>query len=75
MTRTRLRTLTLLPAGALAAVLLAGCGGHSPAAGSPGTPGSTSPVPAASELAHLQKLVDDAESAASAADSDAAADN
>ncbi|CAG7656193.1 hypothetical protein [Actinacidiphila bryophytorum] len=72
MSRTRARALALLPAGALAALLLAGCGSHGSAAG---TPGSTSPAPAASELAHMQKLVDDADAAASAADTDAASDN
>lgn len=68
------RALTLLPAGALAALLLTGCGSHGRAAGSPDTPGSTSPAPAASDLAHMQKLVDDAASAAAAAESDAASD-
>jgi hypothetical protein len=67
----RRRALALLPAGALAALLLTGCGSHDHASG---TPGSTSPAPAASDLAHLQKLVDDADSAAAAADSDAAGD-
>ncbi|WUH94952.1 hypothetical protein OG900_35600 [Streptomyces sp. NBC_00433] len=73
MTRAHRRALALLPAGALAALLLTGCGGHSGADGS-ADPGSTSPAPAASDLAHMQKLVDDADSAASVADSDAAAD-
>jgi hypothetical protein len=68
---TRARALALLPATALAALLLTACGGHSGAAGSPG---STSPAPAPADLAHMQKLVDDADSAAAVADSDAAAD-
>ncbi|MFG1806705.1 hypothetical protein [Streptomyces sp. NPDC049040] len=72
MSRAHRRALALLPAGALAALLLTGCGSHGSAAG---TPGSTSPAPAASEIAHMQKLLDDADSAASAADSDAASDN
>jgi hypothetical protein len=75
MSRAQRRALALLPAAALAALLLTGCGSHGGAAGGPGAAGSTSPAPAPSELAHMQKLVDDADSAASAADSDAAADN
>lgn len=71
MTRAGLRALALLPAGALAALLVTGCGSHDHAAGNPG---STSPVPSASELAHMQKLVDDADSAAAAAESDAASE-
>ncbi|SHL45365.1 hypothetical protein [Actinacidiphila paucisporea] len=73
MSGARGKALALLPAAALAALLLTGCGSHSGAAG-PAGPGSTSPTPAASELAHMQKLVDDADSAAAVADSDAAAD-
>jgi hypothetical protein len=71
----RARALAALPAAALAAALLTGCGGgaHTPAAAP--SAGSTSPAPSASELAHMQKLVDDADSAAAAADSDAAKDN
>ncbi|WP_333769796.1 hypothetical protein [Streptomyces sp. IBSBF 2435] len=74
MSRAHRRALAVLPAGALAALLLTGCGSHGHAAGSPGSPGSTSPAPAASDVAHMQKLLDDADSAAAAADSDAAAD-
>lgn len=61
----------MLPAVALGALLVAGCGGNDTSAGSPG---STSPAPAASELAHMRQLVDGADSAASVADSDAAGD-
>lgn len=64
------RPLALLPAAALAALLLTGCGSH---AGAAATPPATSP--AASDLAHMQKLVDDADSAAAAADSNASTDN
>ncbi|WP_327292333.1 hypothetical protein [Streptomyces sp. NBC_01198] len=71
MSRARWRPLALLPAAALGALLLTGCGNHGHAADSPG---SASPAPAASELAHMQKLLDDADSAAAVADSDAAAD-
>ncbi|MFI0720437.1 hypothetical protein [Streptomyces sp. NPDC021224] len=70
---TRRQALALLPAGALAAaLLLTGCGSHD---GASGSTGATSPAPAASDLAHMQKLVDDADSAAAAAESDAASDN
>jgi hypothetical protein len=68
----RARALALLPAGALAALLLTGCGGHAGSAEAPGA--TTPPAPGASDLAHMQKLVDDADSAAAVADSDAAAD-
>ena len=71
MTRARRRTLALLPAAGLAALLVTGCGSHGHAADSPG---STSPAPAASDLAHMQQLVDGAASAAAAAESDAASD-
>lgn len=65
--------LALLPSGALAAaLLLTGCGSHD---GASRDPGATSPAPAASDLAHMRKLVDDAESAASTAESDAASDS
>ena len=75
MTR-RTRLFALLPTGLLAAVLVTGCGGRSDHSGAPasGGTGSSSPAPDASELAHLQKLVDGADSAASAAESDAAND-
>jgi hypothetical protein len=71
----RARALALLPTAALAVAVLGGCGRHSGSAepASP-SPGSTSPAPSASELAHMQKLVDDADSAAAAAESDAAGD-
>jgi hypothetical protein len=70
---TRRQLLALLPSGALAAaLLLTGCGSHD---GASGGPGATSPAPAASDLAHMRKLMDDADSAASAAESDAASDN
>jgi hypothetical protein len=67
----RARAVAVLPAAALAAVLVGGCGSHDKSAGSTG---STPSVPSASELAHMKKLVDDADSAASQADSDAAGD-
>ncbi|MYS19649.1 hypothetical protein GA0115240_11145 [Streptomyces sp. DvalAA-14] len=76
MTR-RAGLLAAAPAAALALALLTGCGGQQHAA-APGpaapAPGSTSPAPSASQLAHMQKLVDDADSAAAVADSDAAND-
>jgi hypothetical protein len=71
------------PAVVLAAVLLAGCGSHGSTAGPAGTvpPGpaasagaSVPSPPPASELARMRKLVDDADSAAATADSDAAGD-
>ncbi|MFI1098028.1 hypothetical protein [Streptomyces sp. NPDC020917] len=72
MTR-RLRALALLPAAALAAAVLAGCAHHDASAGS--DQGGASPsAPSASQLAHMQKLVDGADSAASAAEKDASAD-
>lgn len=79
----RARVLVALPAAALAFAVLTGCGQHdrSAAPAAPAgatapsaTAGSTSPAPSASELAHMQKLVDDADSAAAEADSDAAGD-
>lgn len=65
-----------LPAAVLAATLLAGCGQHDHAA-APGASGTASapPAPSASELAHMRKLVDGADAAASAAEKDAAGDN
>ncbi|SDO70049.1 hypothetical protein [Actinacidiphila guanduensis] len=72
------RSGAALPAAALvlsAALLLAGCGSHARAAGSSGTGGAPNPsAPSASELAHMQQLVDGAESAVATADSDAAGD-
>jgi hypothetical protein len=69
---TRRQALALLPAGALAAaLLLTGCGGHD---GVSGSPDATSPAPATSDLAHMRKLVDGADSAAAVADFDAASD-
>ncbi|WP_405591836.1 hypothetical protein [Streptomyces sp. NBC_01190] len=76
MTR-RTRPLLALPIAALALALLTGCGQqhHGAASGTAGaTAGRTSPAPAASEVARMRKLVDDADSAAAVADSDAAAD-
>lgn len=67
------RVLGLIPAAALAAVLTTGCG-HGHNGGSAAPAGSGSPAPAASELAHMRQLVDGADSAAAAADSDAASD-
>lgn len=71
--RTR-RTLALLPAAALTALLLTACGTHSGTADHPDGKGSASPTAPPSDLAQMRELVDDADSAASAADSDAAAD-
>ncbi|MEV6197980.1 hypothetical protein AB0M19_37000 [Streptomyces sp. NPDC051920] len=48
----------------VAALLLTACGGSGDTGGSPASPG-----PVSSDVAHLQKLVDDAESAASSAES------
>jgi hypothetical protein len=69
---------------ASAGVLLVGCG-HSGGSGSTSAPsssagaaavtaGATSPTPSASELVRMWKLVDDADSATAAAESDAADD-
>lgn len=70
-----------------AALLLTGCGGHghSAAPAAPAAPGSApvatsgdssaAPAPDPSELARMQKLVDEADSAAAKADADAAGDN
>lgn len=72
----RTRALAALPAAALTAALLAGCGSHGSSAGSSGAPGtSAAPAPvSSSDLARMQKLVDQADSAAARADSDAASD-
>ncbi|WP_225846655.1 hypothetical protein [Streptomyces sp. HPF1205] len=70
MTR-RAKAFAVLPAAALAAALLAGCGSHGSSAG---PAGGTPSAPTASELAHMQKLVDDADSAAAKADADATGD-
>ncbi|MET7383698.1 hypothetical protein ACFYPT_10145 [Streptomyces sp. NPDC005529] len=63
-----MRARHLALAVATSALLLTGCGGHADT--------SDSPAPASSptDLAHLQKLVDGAESAASSAESDMAKD-
>ncbi|MCP9212953.1 hypothetical protein [Streptomyces cucumeris] len=66
-----------LAAALLCAALVTGCGGGSDDAGassgtsSDATSSATTPAPSASELADLNRLVDDAESAADVADSDA----
>ena len=76
MTR-RTRASALLAAALLAAALTAGCahsGGSAGSATSAPAAGGTSPSPDASELAHMQKLVDGAESAVATAESDAAQD-
>ena len=75
MTR-RLRAAALLPAAALAFAVLTGCGHHDGSTGAdPGASGTITPsAPSASELAHMKKLVDDADSAASAAEKDASGD-
>ncbi|HEY5834608.1 hypothetical protein [Streptomyces sp.] len=67
----RIRGFAVLPAVALAALLVAGCGQDDRGGASPG---STPSAPSVSDLAHLRQLVDDADSAAAAAESDAAAD-
>lgn len=73
----RIRASALLPAALLAAALTAGCahsgGSAAPAAPSSATSGAA-PAPDPSELAHMQKLVDGAESAVATAESDAAHD-
>ncbi|MER7977031.1 hypothetical protein [Streptomyces sp. NPDC095817] len=63
-----MRARRLALAVAAAALLLTGCGGHADT--------SEKPAPASSptDLAHLQKLVDGAESAARSAESDMAKD-
>ncbi|MFD5636710.1 hypothetical protein ACFWJM_21610 [Streptomyces sp. NPDC127077] len=48
----------------VAALLLSACGGSGDTGQAPASPG-----PASTDVAHLQKLVDDAESAASSAES------
>ncbi|QKV93667.1 hypothetical protein HUT19_19470 [Streptomyces sp. NA02950] len=60
-------------AAVLCAALVTGCGGGSDSSGtsSGATPSATDPAPSSSELAELNRLVDDAESAASAAEADA----
>jgi hypothetical protein len=72
----RLRAAALLPAAALAFAVLTGCGHHDgPAGADSGASGTIAPSPpSASELAHMQKLVNDADAAASAAEKDASAD-
>jgi hypothetical protein len=70
----RTQAFAALPAMALAAVLVAGCGSHGSSAGPAGTGSSTPSAPSASDLVHMRKLVDDADSAAARADSDAAGD-
>ncbi|MFJ2633002.1 hypothetical protein ACIO6U_13810 [Streptomyces sp. NPDC087422] len=80
----RTRAGAVLAACAIAGALVTGCG-HSgrtsaPAssadtsAGASAGAGSDSSAPSDSELARMRKLVDDADSAAAAAESDAAAD-
>ncbi|MFE3884769.1 hypothetical protein ACFXPQ_17975 [Streptomyces lydicus] len=75
MTRTG-QAAVLAAITALCGLLVAGCGngvrteGDAPHV----TPSPSAPTPASTDLADMRKLLDDAESAASAADSDAAAD-
>ncbi|MBY8881246.1 hypothetical protein [Actinacidiphila acidipaludis] len=74
MTRRR-RAAALLPAAALAFAVLTGCGSHGAAGADPGSSGAVTPsAPSASQLAHMQKLVDDADSAAATAEKDASGD-
>ena len=75
MTR-RLKAAALLPAAALALAVLTGCGHHDGSAGAdPGGAGAITPsAPSASQLAHMKKLVDDADSAAATAEKDASGD-
>ncbi|WP_328541267.1 MULTISPECIES: hypothetical protein [unclassified Streptomyces] len=63
-----MRARHLALAVATAALLLTGCGGHAD------TSNTTAPSSSATDLAHLQKMVDGAESAASSAESDMAKD-
>jgi hypothetical protein len=62
-----MRARHLAPAVAATAFLLAACGGPTGSSDTPAPPSSTS-----TDLAHLRELVDDAESAASSAESDMA---
>lgn len=55
----------------LCAALATGCGGKGGDADGP----ATTPAPSGSQVAHLDQVVGDAESAANAAESDAASDN
>jgi hypothetical protein len=55
----------------LCAALATGCGGKGGDADGP----ATSPTPSGSQVSHLGEVVGDAESAADAAESDAASDN
>ncbi|MEU4086388.1 hypothetical protein [Streptomyces aureus] len=64
-----MRARGLAVALAATALLLTGCGGHGDTGNAP-----ASPAPASTDVAHLQKLVDGAESAASSAESDMAHD-
>jgi hypothetical protein len=69
----------LAAAAVLCAALVTGCGGgrggtDGSAKPSDATPSATAPAPSASELAELNRLVDGAESAAKAAESDAGSD-
>ncbi|MEU0781193.1 hypothetical protein ABZ341_06355 [Streptomyces sp. NPDC006173] len=63
-----MRARHLALAVATAVLLLTGCGGHTDTSDSP------SPASSPTDLAHLRKLVDGAESAASSAESDMAKD-
>lgn len=73
----RIRASSLLASALLAAALTAGCahsgGSAGPTASVPAA-GSSTPAPDASELAHMRRLVDGAESAVATAESDAAKD-
>ncbi|MFF3404866.1 hypothetical protein ACFYW8_01300 [Streptomyces sp. NPDC002742] len=64
-----MRARNLALALAATALLLTACGGPTDATNAPASPG-----PASTDLAHLQKMVDGAESAASSAESDMAKD-
>ncbi|WP_327575622.1 MULTISPECIES: hypothetical protein [unclassified Streptomyces] len=66
-----MRARHLALAVATAALLLTGCGGH---ADTSNTTAPSSPASIPTDLAHLQKMVDGAESTASSAESDMAKD-
>ncbi|MFI9100467.1 hypothetical protein ACIGXA_08060 [Streptomyces fildesensis] len=68
---TRSRSAAVAATVLLCAALATGCGGKGGAADGP----AGTPTPSGSQLSHLDKVVGDAESAANAAESDAASDN
>ncbi|MCM2424523.1 hypothetical protein [Streptomyces sp. RKAG337] len=67
----RYRAVAVTATMLLCAALATGCGGK----GGADDGSATTPTPSGSQLSHLDKVVGDAESAANAAESDAASDN